>query len=58
MTPFRTSPQETFLETVYSVSIFDIPLKEYTFYAALLNSQHQLVSNLSSSAVTAGRSSN
>ena len=58
MTPFRTDPRETDLETVYSVPISGIPLKEYTFYAALLNSQHQLISNLSSSSVTAGLSSN
>jgi hypothetical protein len=54
-TPFRTSPQETDLETVLSVPISNIPYKEYTFYAALLNSQSELVSNLSSAVVSAGR---
>ncbi len=54
MTPFRTDPQETDLETVYSVPISGIPFKEYIFYAALLNSERQFVSNLSSSVVSAG----
>ncbi|MCP4577537.1 MAG: hypothetical protein GY846_14775 [Deltaproteobacteria bacterium] len=54
MTSFRTNPQETDLETVYSVPISGIPFKEYTFYTALLNSRHELVSNLSSSVVSAG----
>jgi len=50
MTPFRTNPQETDLETVYSVRISDIPNGEYTFYSALLNSQSEFVSNLANSA--------
>ncbi|MCP4579639.1 MAG: hypothetical protein GY846_25490 [Deltaproteobacteria bacterium] len=54
-TPFRTNPQETDLETVLSVLINNIPYKEYTFYAALLNNQLELVSNLSSTVVSAGR---
>ena len=54
-TPFRTNPQQTDLETVISVPIGNIPYKEYTFYAALLNSQFELVSNLSSAVVSAGR---
>ncbi|MCF8130476.1 MAG: hypothetical protein K9N10_18350 [Deltaproteobacteria bacterium] len=56
-TPFRTNPRETDLETVLSVPISNIPYKEYTFYAALLNSQLELVSNLSGSVVTAGGTS-
>ena len=45
-TPFRTHPTETFFEKVLSVPITDIPYKQYTFYAALLDSSSQFVSNL------------
>jgi hypothetical protein len=58
MTPFRTNPQETDLETVYSVRISDVPNGEYTFYAALLNSQSQFVSNLANSATIKVESKN
>jgi len=44
--PFRTNPSETFFEKVLSVPITGIPYKQYTFYAALLDSSFQFVSNL------------
>jgi len=44
--PFRSLPKETYSEKVLSVPISSIPYKEYTFYAALLNSSMEFVSNL------------
>jgi len=44
--PFRANPSETSFEKVLSVPIASIPYKQYTFYAALLDSSFQFVSNL------------
>ena len=52
--PFRTNPQDTNFETVLSVPVSSIPYKQYTFYAALLNSQLELVSNLDTAVISAG----
>lgn len=53
--PFEENPKETFFEKVLSVGIADIPYKTYTFYAALLNSSFEFVSNLDTAEVKAGR---
>ena len=53
-TPFRANPTETYYEKVYSVPITSIPLKTYTFYAAIMDSQFQFVSNLAETSVKAG----
>ncbi len=52
--PFRNNPQQTIYETVLSVPVGSIPFKEYTFYAALLNSKLDLVSNLDTAVISAG----
>lgn len=53
-TPFRTNPTETFGENVLSVPLVSVPYNTYTFYAAIMDSQFQFVSNLASSTVQAG----
>ena len=53
-TPFRTSPTETYYENVLSVPLVNVPYNTYTFYAAIMDSQFQFVSNLAKSSVTAG----
>ena len=52
--PFRANPQQTSYETVLSVPVSSIPFKQYTFYAALLNSKLELVSNLDTAVISAG----
>lgn len=52
--PFRSEPAETYHEKVLSVPVSSIPYREYTFYAALLNSSLELVSNLDTAVVSAG----
>ena len=52
--PFLLHPEETYFEKVLSVPVSSIPYNEYTFYAALLNSSFEFVSNLDTAFVTAG----
>jgi len=52
--PFRRLPKETYFEKVLSVPVSSIPYKAYTFYAALLDSSMEFVSNLDTAFVSAG----